>query len=66
MIEEEIKKFESQECTCCEITWEPCDRCVKLVDLRKKFTTTEKLINPVKNPRYDDVYFEGLDWLDKL
>ena len=25
-----------------------------------------KLINPVKNPRYDDVYFKGLAWLDSL
>ena len=25
-----------------------------------------KLINPVKNPRYDDVYYEGIAWLDSL
>ncbi len=25
-----------------------------------------KLINPVKNPRYDDVYYEGIAWLDNL
>ena len=25
-----------------------------------------KLINPVKNPRYDDVYHEGMAWLDNL
>ena len=26
----------------------------------------EKLVNPVKNPRYDKVYFEGMEWLDSL
>ena len=25
-----------------------------------------KLINPVKTPRYDDVYYEGVAWLDSL
>ena len=25
-----------------------------------------KLINPVKNPRYDDIYNEGVAWLDSL
>lgn len=25
-----------------------------------------KLINPVTSPRYDDVYYEGLKWLDSL
>jgi hypothetical protein len=27
---------------------------------------TEKLVNPVTNPRYDDVYNQGLVWLDSL
>ena len=27
---------------------------------------TPKLINPVANPRYDDVYKEGVAWLDSL
>ena len=25
-----------------------------------------KLINPVNNPRYDNVYYEGIAWLDSL
>ena len=25
-----------------------------------------KLINPVKDARYDDVYVEGMNWLDSL
>ena len=25
-----------------------------------------KLINPVKTPRYDGVYYEGVAWLDSL
>lgn len=24
------------------------------------------LVNPVKNARYDDVYFKGIEWLDSL
>ena len=25
-----------------------------------------KLVNPVPNPRYDDIYYDGLKWLDSL
>ncbi len=28
--------------------------------------TEHKLINPVKDARYDDVYVEGMNWLDSL
>ncbi len=28
--------------------------------------TEHKLINPVKDDRYDDVYVEGMNWLDSL
>ena len=39
-------------------------------DLRAMYKNRERkahnLINPVKNPRYDDVYFEGIAWLDSL
>ena len=28
--------------------------------------TEHKLINPVKGARYDDVYVEGMNWLDSL
>lgn len=33
---------------------------------RNKRKKGSKLINPVKNPRYDDVYHEGMAWLDNL
>lgn len=30
-----IQVLEKQPCTCCEKTWTPCQRCIKLVELRK-------------------------------
>ena len=33
---------------------------------KNKRKKDSKLINPVKNPRYDDVYHEGIAWLDSL
>ena len=42
----------------------------KMADLRKQHqqrkSTKPKLINPVKNPRYDKVYEEGVAWLESL
>ena len=42
----------------------------RMRDLRAMYKNRERkahnLINPVKNPRYDDVYFEGIAWLDSL
>jgi hypothetical protein len=32
----------------------------------RKHRVSKKLINPVRNPRYDAVYQEGLAWLDEL
>lgn len=34
---------------------------IKLANRRKK-----GLINPATDPRYDDVYFEGVKWLNSL
>ena len=34
--------------------------------LKDKTSKKPKLINPVSNPRYDQVYEEGIAWLDKL
>ena len=33
---------------------------------KNKRKEDSKLIKPVKNPRYDDVYHEGIAWLDNL
>ncbi len=45
----------------------------RIQELRKKNAKrtsadrrTTQLINPVTSPRYDDVYYEGLNWLDSL
>ena len=42
----------------------------RMCELRERHKNRQrkehKLINPVKNPRYDDVYFEGIAWLDSL
>lgn len=42
----------------------------KLEELRNKFQIRKrnipKLINPNLNPIYDDVYFEGVEWLNQL
>jgi hypothetical protein len=42
----------------------------KMADLRKQHqqrkSTTPKLIKPVRNPRYDKVYEEGVAWLESL
>ena len=42
----------------------------RMRELRARHKNRERkapnLINPVKNPRYDDVYFEGIAWLDSL
>ncbi len=42
----------------------------RMRELRARYKNRQrkerKLINPVKNPRYDDVYYEGLAWLDSL
>lgn len=33
--------------------------------LKKKKYNKEELINPVPNPRYDEVYEEGIKWLNE-
>lgn len=33
---------------------------------KKKLNNKKNLINPIKNPRYDDIYYEGLKWLNSL
>ena len=42
----------------------------RMRELRARYKNREqkgrKLINPVKDARYDDVYDEGLNWLDSL
>lgn len=42
----------------------------RLRELRKKYKNRQRkdvsLVNPAPSPRYDDVYFEGLAWLDSL
>lgn len=45
----------------------------KMRELQEKNAARQKtgrrqtrLVNPVKSPRYDDVYYEGLKWLDSL
>jgi len=42
----------------------------KMLDLQKTHQSREtnkiRLINPVKNPRFDDVFKEGVEWLNKL
>ena len=42
----------------------------RMRELRARYKNRQqqkrKLINPVKNPRYDDVYYEGIAWLDSL
>jgi hypothetical protein len=42
----------------------------KMADLRKQHqqrkSTNPKLIKPVRNPRYDKVYEEGVAWLESL
>lgn len=42
----------------------------RMCELRERYKNRRRkdirLINPVKNPRYDDVYFEGIAWLDSL
>jgi hypothetical protein len=29
-------------------------------------TPIERLVNPVTSPRYDDVYYAGMKWLDEI
>ena len=42
----------------------------RMHELRTRYKNRErkdrKLINPVKDARYDDVYDEGVSWLDSL
>ena len=42
----------------------------RMRELRTRYKNRErkghKLINPVKDARYDDVYAEGMNWLDSL
>ena len=42
----------------------------RLRELRKKYKNRQRketpLVNPAPSPQYDDVYFEGLAWLDSL
>ena len=42
----------------------------RMRELRTRYKNRErkdrKLINPVKDARYDDVYDEGVSWLDSL
>lgn len=42
----------------------------RLRELGEKYKNRQQkeapLVNPVPSPQYDDVYFEGLAWLDSL
>ncbi len=42
----------------------------RMRELRTRYKNRErkdrKLLNPVKDARYDDVYAEGMSWLDSL
>ena len=34
--------------------------------VKKIINRSVKLVKPMTKPRYDDVFYEGLDWLDSL
>ena len=42
----------------------PKGNCQENAQRRKPVRRRARLVNPVKFPRYDDVYYEGLKWLE--